>query len=222
MSTVPSQHPASSPARAASSSGARCPWWLTQPGTHRVVHLQGKLDLAVKFLKLLFHRGLWSSEKRQVGASGGEHPTAWSPEALPPKGVWFPLVSPKLNAAPGVALKRTGWGVPQREGDACREAVPTHPVNTSQHGAGITAAPAGPKQKRSLLERSFPSTGEAAPAPFYLCSPATCHHSPRPLTLFLLHSPFGDQLRLLAASFHLQRSAGGKGTRCDQAGDACR
>lgn len=148
VSMVPSQLPASSPPPPASSSWARCPWWLkTQPGTHRVVHLQGKLDLTVKFLKLLFHGGLWSNEKRQAGASGREHTTAWSPEALPPKWVWFPLVSPRLKAAPGVALKRTGWGVPQRERDACREAVPTHPVNTSQHGAGITAALAGPKKK---------------------------------------------------------------------------
>lgn len=34
-------------------------------GTHRVIHLQGKLDLAVKFLKFLFDCGLWSSKRER-------------------------------------------------------------------------------------------------------------------------------------------------------------
>lgn len=34
--------------------------------THRVIHLQGKLDLAVKFLKFLFDCGLWSSKRDRL------------------------------------------------------------------------------------------------------------------------------------------------------------
>lgn len=48
-------------------------------GTHRVIHLQRKLDLTVKFLEFFFHCGLWSRE----GDTGPCVRAPAEPRALP-------------------------------------------------------------------------------------------------------------------------------------------
>lgn len=99
-------------------------------GTHRVIHLQRKLDLTVKFLEFLFDRGLWSRETdtgRDIRAAA--EPTAlpraqdllWGLESLPGRGL-CPPARPKLSTVPGVSLEKMGCGVPRQGGDA-REVI---------------------------------------------------------------------------------------------------